>query len=376
MVKWTPEVLARAFQACRDTVATKGLAEAHRFSFEVWKRGIDAVFSRLTADGLSRYKEGLGKSISLLNLRVLGPKDPVLAVIGGRLPDPATTLIVWSLLFGARVIVKPPGEYPFFLKTLVSCLDQYITLNGAIRVLEVSADSSELKALLKSVQHVLIFGSDETVKKVVLQRVPESITWFRDRESLELILEQPPQNTIEGIAMDVVMYDQSGCLSPHVIAFKGTFEEALVLGGKLQRALEDLQEHLTMYHPLKLEDRARIRLFLEKAKREGGVLMGGSFVPQVVVIKRPIFPGPGFRVVQILPFEREDDVTKLLHPLRARIQGLAAYPEEVDLSFLIRELGPAGYITTPGKLQKPPLLWVEDGVLLPLQMLNLTRNKL
>jgi hypothetical protein len=74
-------------------------------------------------------------------------------------------------------------------------------------------------------------------------------------------------------------------------------------------------------------------------------------------------PGPGRRVIQVIPFEGLPDLRLLLPTLENRLQGLAfaGPPDTLQAIFAKNPAYIAPYICKPGQLQNPPAGWPENG---------------
>jgi hypothetical protein len=175
----------------------------------------------------------------------------------------------------------------------------------------------------------------------------------------------------ERLALDVALWDQTGCLSP--VAVYATAEPDAVAEA-LAEALEAAQARWprgavdSAATAVVAHERAAAEL-RAAAGRPVTVHAGSAWT--VVREDTPMpRPAPLHRFLRVLPVGGVGDLVASLRPLAAQLAAVAleGFGAETDgLARALADLG-ASRICAPGSLQSPPLAWRHDnrGVLLPL----------
>jgi hypothetical protein len=183
-------------------------------------------------DALDRWIAREGKRV-----RARAPRS-IYHICAGNLAVSAQTSLVHGLTLGARNIVKLPGDrddastrqdIPHFIRDLPAPLRRLVETHGKL----------DEKALRRA-DAVIAFGSDATMasvraklrfdQKFVAHGHAVSLLWLGDPKKITA-------KQAQACAIDVLTYDQLGCLSPQAIYVPpGTNIE--LLGEKLAHALE------------------------------------------------------------------------------------------------------------------------------------------
>ena len=285
-------------------------------------------------------------------------------ICAGNLAISAITSISHGLLLGAQNVVKLPGERDD--STVRREIADFIRgLPASLRAL-VETNSRLDSTLLRRADAVIAFGSDDTMQKIREQLrhdqklIPHghavSLLWLADPNRLTA-------SQARACAVDVLTYDQLGCLSPQGIYVPpGTDLDSL--GQKLSRALEAHWQKLDQKPARSLAVAARIaeardvahalghRVWLPPKKHLGWTLI---FDPS------PTFEPSPLHGVIFLRRVSEAKLSAALAPVAGRIStvgvsgSLSPRAESAFLSLGITRFCPAG------KMQFPPLAWHHDG---------------
>ncbi len=299
----------------------------------------------------------------------------LLVLLAGRIPALATGVAFRALAAGVPVVLKPSSAEPVFCDLLARSARRHSDLlGGAVRVV---TDPGTVASLLPEAPACLAYGRDETVARVREIRDGRPTWCGGHRESLVVVFrealgsESGAEAVAGGVARDCAIYDQSGCLSPHL----ALVEEG---GGVPPRAfarmvfahLQALERRWPPAVPA-VEEAAALRLFAEESRilaalRGGRVFPGrGPARPLVVLMPDGVYrPGPGYRVLQVLTFRGETDFGRRAPSLAGRLQGLAAAGPRARLNATLRGApgSMAPYVCRPGRLQSPPADWLENGL--------------
>ncbi|HVB82498.1 MAG TPA: acyl-CoA reductase, partial [Candidatus Binataceae bacterium] len=182
-----------------------------------------------------------------------------------------------------------------------------------------------------------------------------------------------------GLARDVTLFEQRGCLSPHQVFVLGDAGEARGFAARLARALERLAHRLPAPARLPLGDAATIRALRERARWralaerpelevalwEGDRTGLSSGMTWTVIYDgaATFCASPGYRTVFVSALETDDELGERLGAAAGRLEAfaLAAPPgARARLEADLRGLG-VSYVCEPGRMQSPPLDWPHGG---------------
>jgi hypothetical protein len=296
-------------------------------------------------------------------VRARAPKV-IYHVCAGNLAISAWTSIAHGLLLGAHNIVKLPGERDDSAARR-EILDFIRGLPVPLRQLVETARTFD-SATLRRADAVIAFGSDETMSSLRAQTHPDQKFIAHGHAVSLLYLTYPNRLTMaqaRACAIDVLTYDQLGCLSPQAIYVPaGTDFDAL--GYKLAHALEFEWRKIVLKPGRPIGVAARIgeardvahalghRVWLPPAKHLGWTIIHDP--------DSTFQPSPLHGVI----FLREAGAAQLptaLASVTGRISTVGTVGqlnsrlESVFLSLGVSRFCPAG------RMQFPPLTWHHDG---------------
>lgn len=302
----------------------------------------------------------------------------LLAILAGRVPAVATSAVFNGLAARHKVLLKPSSAEPVFARLLCSLVERAAPqLAASLSLMNIPSSDPRLDLMVSQEDAVLAYGSDATIASIRHNRAERLTMGGGHRESVVLCFRDafdPPgaaRRIARAVARDTAIYDQDGCLSPQVIlieensalpsaAFASLLhEELLAIAGRLPPG------------PIPLLSAASVRMFIEESRllamSTGGLVLptDGRGPPAVVLVAAtlPARPSPGFRVLQVVPFSGEPDLSFLLPHLANRLQGIAIAGDRQRLAAtLARHPAYRPYRTcAPGRLQSPPAGWPENG---------------
>jgi hypothetical protein len=354
------------------------LPEATGFSHENVREGLTRALADWSGDALRALvarelddgrAEGFACTAVLLAgsipmptlLSLLAPlvlRSPVLAKCASR--DPVTGPLV------ARAVAEVDAE-------LGACVDAVSVPSG---------DAEAMQALLEA-DCVLATGSDETIA-AVRERVGEGqrLVSHGHRLSLAALGDAATRGdtlsrAAEGLAVDVALWDQLGCLSPIAVYVASPDPQAA------DRAAEALAAELaraeTRWPRGCVETAAAARFANERAEAE----LRAAANPRVSLLADPELrwtvvreadarprPAPLHRFLRVQPVPDEAALLDAIAPLARHLAAVAVAgfgKREAELVAALARLG-ASRTCPPGQLQTPPLDWRNDGrgVLAPL----------
>jgi hypothetical protein len=286
-------------------------------------------------------------------------------VCAGNLAISAITSIAHGLLAGARNVVKLPRpredgttrrEIVAFVRGLPKPLRDLVHLQGAHDA-----------GTLEQADVVIAFGGDATMAALHAQiRVNQKFIAHGHAVSL-LWLDQPGRLTASqarACAIDVLTYDQLGCLSPQAIYLPPS-ADLETLGRKLARALETQWQRLAVKPPRPLGVRARIaeardvaaalghQIWLPPSRHLGWTLIHD---PDPAFAASPLHGTLYIRVAPVARLEAH------LAAVRGRIStvGVAGAGSTSPWREAFLKLGVSRFCRA-GRMQFPPLSWHHDG---------------
>ena len=224
-------------------------------------------------------------------------------------------------------------------------------------------------ALCRNADIIMAHGGDSAID-ALRELCPASVPLigYGHRVSLAVL----PRGTaaseaLMGLARDVLLYDQGGCLSPQTVFVEGGWAETLSTAEQFAAALR----HTANTFPLPMRSvraapAVREARALAQMEPECRVWAGEDL--RWTVIARPdleFTPSPTFGVVSVQPLASLDKLPEAVAAVAYVLQGCAAGSEDIA-----DYLPGVSWLCPPGRLQAPPLGWRQDGrdvlrVLLP-----------
>ena len=332
-------------------------------------RAFPGEFSRRALEGLQR--EQLGKIDALdrwisrngKQVQARAPKT-IYHICAGNLAVSALTSIVHGLLLGSQNFVKLPSaredgqahrEIQAFTRRLPPSLKKLVTLHARLD-----------EGLLASADAVIAFGSDATMDS--LRRRTSARQRFIAHGHAVSLLWVPRDATQNGTdlrkcAIDILTYDQMGCLSPQAIYLeKGA--EVFSFAEGLAKALEREWRKIDPKPKRGLSAAARVQEARELALSQGHSLwmppsrhLGWSIIHDPNSLFRP---SPLHGLIYLRGVI-ETGIEAALKSVAGRIStvgSMGAISRRSREAFL--KLGVTRFCRA-GEMQFPPLTWQHDG---------------
>lgn len=311
-------------------------------------------------------------------VRVLGP-ELSFHVGAGNVPGVAVTSLVRAFLVKSAVLVKPgagDAALPVLFARGMAQRDRELAACAAVIYWPGGEDVLE-RAALAEADLTILYGSDEAVR-ALRQRAPldARILPYHHRVSFGIIardalVRELAADTAMAAARAAAVFEQRGCVSPHVFYVErggesapGRFAELLA------QALRALDEELPP-GPLEPDEAAAIQQF-----RGAGELRAaaGARVEvhrkeaagwTVLYEENPEFePSCLSRVLRVKPLSDLYEVVALVRPFRRFLQTAGVAGAGGRLAGLAEELGRVGVtrITSLERTPWPPPWWHQDGL--------------
>jgi len=249
-------------------------------------------------------------------VRALGP--PVAFHLGaGTVPGVATTSLIRSLLVKTAVLLRPSrSDLILPLAFIRGMAEEAPDLAGNMAVLHWPTEEEDrTESVLGGVDLVGAYGGDETIDWI-RRRLPAStpLIAYRHRMGFGLLGRGGlyDEASARGVARDaakaVALFDQRGCVSPHLFLVEGSGEvEPEEWTRYLAEALDELETTLPSgtVPPETGVAIQQLRGEREVAESQGNgmVLHGGDRAPWTVVFEPGGVPAPSclHRVVRVVP---------------------------------------------------------------------------
>jgi len=373
------DALAAVLERWRDRDAPerreleRELPAATGFSPQNVREGLARGLAPWSGDALRTLAEReLGRGAELAR-----GHDVTAVLLAGAIPMPALLSVITPLALRSAALVKTAARDPITAPVVarsIAAVDPQLA-----RCVEVvgfpGADSACMEVFL-SADCVLATGSDATIAAVEARVAPgQALLRHGHRFSLALLgpaacegaaLEQ----TARGLALDIALWDQLGCLSPVAVHVCGDAAAHQRVGEALARALEQVEREL----PRGAVDARAAALFaheragaeLRAAAGQSVVLYTAEDASWAVVCEPDAAPRPAplHRFVRVHRLSAPDQLGAALGPLAAQLAGVAVAGfdrAEGEVAISLRRLG-ASRVCAPGELQSPPLDWPRDGL--------------
>jgi hypothetical protein len=169
-----------------------------------------------------------------------------------------------------------------------------------------------------------------------------------------------PQDVAVGLARDVALFDQRGCLSIQAVY---TLGDSTALAKALATGLTAIAQEWPagLLDPVSVAGVQQIR---SEAQMRGLIMPELPIDVGTVVVEPQLDfrPSPGVRTVRVHPFDRADRLPEILAPWAGQLQGAALAGDDAwSLQKSLEALG-ISRCTEPGKLQTPDAMWHNGGV--------------
>jgi len=367
--------------------ALKEAPAATGFSEPMVGEAIDLTFGALTREALGELVDGeLGNRHILdefclrgrTRCRVAGPRL-IAHFLAGNVPPPGIVSICIGLLLKSANIVKMSNRDPVFPALFAESLrDVDAELTDSVAALSwTREDSTQTQAALADANAVIAHGEDHTIS-ALRQLAPEDSTFLGYGHKISFAVVAKEAMTTEGLpalaeaaAFDASVYDQQGCLSPHVFYV----EERGELGPrKFAAALADAMAAFQQRVPrgtLSVEEAAaftQVRTGYEfRAASDRRVAVWSSPNSNdwcVVYEDDPSFtPSCLNRMVFVKPIDGLKRVLDSTKQVASKVSTVGVAPMTTRTTAFAASLSNIGVhrVCPIGQMQRPPLSWHHDG---------------
>jgi Acyl-CoA reductase (LuxC) len=288
-------------------------------------------------------------------------RRPALVILASNLPALAVQPLLPALALGRPALLKSPSAEPLFAPAFAASLARREPLLAeAVAAVTWPGGDRELEAPLLAAAGVVVAYGEEAALADLERRCPGRLVGYGPRTSLALVGPgADPAAVAAGLARDIALFDQRGCLSVGAVYTSGDAGE---LAAALARALAREAERLPP-GPADAPALAAVQQ-LRAAAEMRGLLQPPLALAAGTVVVEPrggFSPSPGLRTVRIHPVADLATVPELLAPWRGRLQGAALAGDEARAREpALAALGLSRF-AAPGDLQSPDVTWHNGG---------------
>ncbi len=316
---------------------------------------LEVIRLELGGDGILDGFAGYGSR----RARVVAP-EIILHVVSGNTPHGALQSLVRGLLLGSRNRVKLPQGGLAEVGVFVGALPE--ELRERVELAEALPDT-----WLREAGAVVVFGSDETVAEF-RRRTPVGVPFqaHGHRVSFGVVFEDGGK-AARRAARDVSLFDQQGCLSPHVIyVAEGGDLTARGFAAELAREMAEFNAHTPRRRLGIGEAAAIVDLRASYAFRSASDVRtqlwaseGGTDWTVIFEEDAWFATSPLNRVVFVKPLP--EDFEFALAPVAPWLAAVGIWPVTEANAGRVSGL-PVSRICALGRMQNPPLTWHAEGV--------------
>lgn len=286
------------------------------------------------------------------------------ASLAGNLPGLAVQVLLPALLVGRPLLVKSASTEPWFAPAWISALAaREPALGEAFAAVRFEgSDRAAVSAAFSRADPLFAYGGSEAMAHFTTVAGSRLVA-HGPKASLALVgNDSDLVGTARGLARDIALFDQRGCLSVQAVY---TTANAAELAAALAWALL-LESARLPPGPLDLAAAAAVQqLRAEAALR--GTLVDSREMPlaagTVLCESRLDFrPSPGLRTVRVYGVRALSEVLPALAPWQGQLQGAALAGSEAEV--LTEELLALGLsrVAAPGELQAADAGWANGGI--------------
>lgn len=309
-------------------------------------------------------------------------------IVSGSVPGVGVNALLRSLLVKSPTLLKAgAGDtlLPMLFARALREADPELSDALAVVYWPGSSETGQMASALRHAEVVVVYGSDDTVRKVRSLSPPTvRVVSYRHREALALVARgalgatgTTTDTAVESagkiasqVARAVAMFDQRGCVCPHLVLVE---EGGVVPPERFARLLAEGLAELESTLPaarLGVDEAAALQQLrgvseLQGAGHGGFVISGGGAATWTVIFEPNAVEGPVTlgRGVRVRPIENlsglEEAVTSMIpHMQSVGIAG--AGPRFTEIADAVGLLG-ASRITPIERLAFPPAWWLHDG---------------
>lgn len=357
----------------RQTV--EDLARATTLGREMLATGLELVFGAVTDESL--------RDLVVREAGEAGKRGPraVFYALAGNVPGQSIPSVVASLLARSIAVIRDSKRQPFLTTAFRDSIAR-VEPDLAAMIVPVtwsseqpSRDEREVEDLVvHGAGRIELFGSDATVSALASRYAEAGGKVARHTTRLSVGIVLPAADLDEAakaFALDVVMYEGRGCLTPHALLVEGAPERADEFVEHLALRLEQLEKKWPRSRGSLAEEIGR-RAYIDRAQAAtlsddatAGVRVGSEATWCVRIgSAQPIALGPGLRCVSVVRVRDRKATHAALANATTPLAAVGVADTDgaatAELESALRPLG-VTLVCRAGLMQAPPIHWQQDG---------------
>ena len=282
--------------------------------------------------------------------------ETILHIVSGNTPAAGLQSLLRGLLLGAHNLCKVPSaglpEVAEFRAALPPELAERVEIAGEL------PDGWRARA-----DAVIVFGSDATIAHFrALVRPKQRFIAHGHRLSFGVVFDDPAFTSAPLAARDASLFDQQGCLSPHVFYVAQNAREYAARLAEEMRAFQAQEPRGRIALSEANAIRARREELAFREAQAASVELwqsDGSTAWTVAYDEAPGFPrSPLNRFVFVKPLPA--DFAAELRAVRAHLSCAGFWPATREHARTLAPLG-VSRLCPLGQMQAPPWKWLQDG---------------
>lgn len=304
---------------------------------------------------------------------------PAVAVLSSNLPGLAVQSLLPALALRRPILLKSPSAEPFFAPAFAAALTRKEpALQQAVAAVSWPGGSEELESqIFDRAGRVVAYGDASTAESL-RARLGDRLVMHGPKISVAILgaedLETGSGAAAAGVARDIALFDQRGCLSVQGVLILGGDSSGGgrdLVGDFAEALARELKEYGSRWPPgpqIK-SVAAGVRQWRDDAIMSGCRMSALPFASGTVIVtdEPRLRASPGGRTVRIHAVSSSRELWDFLEPWEGRLQGAAVAGESVlALADDLRALG-ITRLAAPGELQDPDMSTWHNGGLAPLE---------
>jgi hypothetical protein len=318
---------ARAVHADRARIAPR-IQQATGLSLE----GVELGFASLELDASDAELGAL--------VEAAGDTSHVHVVLSSNVFVAPLRALALARAASGSVTVRPSQRDPVLTEAIVEAAG-----DPSVRIVR------ERDAAESARGEIHVYGRDETIEAIRARSLPGTLVRAHGAGLGVCILTEAADLAVaaEGVAADVVPFDQRGCLSPRIVIMSGTSERAEQFADALDRALRGWGERVPRGE-MSADEQDEAARWTETLRFAGRAWRGGHHVVGLGPAgPPPLVPPPG-RHVLVHAVASMVEAADALAPMAPYV--VAAGSDDV---LAAQRLVPSGRVSSLGQMQHPPL---------------------
>ena len=300
-----------------------------------------------------------------------GRRAPAVAVLAGNLPALVVQPLLPALAMRRPLLLKSASTEPQFAPAFVAALTRRLpALADAVAAVAWPGGDAAIEAPVLAAAHCVLAYGDRAAVADLARRAPGKVVDYGPKLSFAVVAADAElDSTARGVARDVALFDQRGCLSIQAAFVAGDARRARDFASTLAAALRELAAILPA-GPVEPGLASLVQQLRGEAELRGALVGALPVAVGTVLLETttPLASSPGLRTVRVHALGSLAELPDRLAGWQPLLQGAAlAGSAAWELAPTLAALG-VSRCAACGELQAPDASW-HNGGLDPLALL-------